>query len=270
MSLLEKLLDLLGIKLLEVKRVKDFKPHILSDNSLSKFINVDKSSKTVILNVAVLPPEERAQVFSTAAEFVNEGEYIVMESKAEELLEEIVLEEGRPENLKLINFYKPKISAHDLEILRASLFVKEVHDDGGHVMQLKQDIITKYGERGKNIVNLCTAGYFTTLIKTLFEELEQEPNFKPSMYQDIFDLIVSQFPFAIFINSAQTKEQVLDQIKRKIEINKKYGIHYLIIHGMTEQNIEKIGEALHELREIFTRNPDTESGKRYIIVTIYF
>lgn len=266
MSFLDSLKNLIGIKI-DLSKLKSFSIHLLSDNTIHKTVIIDK--KTININVSTLNQKDMPAIKKLIRQAISENKLLI-EEKANTRLQDIAKTKNNPDSTSLLEFFKGKISNNDLEILRASLYVKTVYGRGDQVGELKDDIITRYGARGRNIVNLCTAGYFSSLIKPLFEDMVDQQGFKPSWYLEVFDTIIDQSPVAVFVSSSTTKDQLLSEVEARIRINKRYGIHYLNIHGISEQNVEKIEFVLGRLKNNFTNPPDIDSGKRYIIVTIYF
>ncbi|MCX6704774.1 MAG: hypothetical protein NT162_00335, partial [Candidatus Woesebacteria bacterium] len=78
------------------------------------------------------------------------------------------------------------------------------------------------------------------------------------------------FPFAIFVNRSMSINELKSTIETKIKINKKYGIKSLNIHAIGTDNIQKIKTALVDLKGLLSEEPEIDSGRNYIIVTIWF
>lgn len=242
--------------------------HLFSDNKNEQVTYIDK--RTIYINIANTKDKDVPKLEKAIKDAVKKENNLLIEEAANKLLNDISKVENNVENTRLIQFFRGKISNNDLEIFRASLYVKNVYDRGQQVGDLKRDIILKFGDRGRNIVNLCTAGYFTSLIKPLYNEMLLQSNFTPNLFLETFDTIVNQSPFAIFVGSPMTKDQLLSEVVSKMEVNKKYGINYLNIHGIGEHNVSKIEFILTKLKDKFASAPDIESGRKYITVTIYF
>lgn len=104
-------------------------------------------------------------------------------------------------------------------------------------MNTLSDIIARFGERGKNICNLYTAGYFDSQIKPLYEEVGTSDLLQ---FNQIYEQIVTESPYAVFIHAEMSVKNVGETVKQKMEISKKYGIKYLNIHGIGKDNVDKI------------------------------
>lgn len=199
--------------------------------------------------------------------------YLVLKDDSKKLLEDFKKVDSRKQNRELLEYFSGKIPSGDLEALRASLFIKDLHEKGidrDLIHKLKQDIIFKHGRRGGYIANLTTAGYFESIIKPLYEEMATKPDFKMDTFRASYDQIVIQQPFAVFVSRVMTEEDLEKEVTDKIETNKKYGIQKLKIHAIGKSNVDKITNIINKLKDDFTRNPDVESGQDYLTMTIWF
>ena len=116
------------------------------------------------------------------------------------------------------------------------------------IAKLKGEITWKYGKRGRNISDLCSAGYFETLIKTIFEEKERSGYTEQEIF-DTYNLIVEEGTLTVFVSTGMSPEQVRREIEGKIKRNKHYGLHLLYIHGIGRTNIETINMVIYDLKE---------------------
>jgi len=135
------------------------------------------------------------------------------------------------------------IPPEDLEIIKASVLLKNNFDKGSKIAWTKRKIVMDYGERGRNICNLYSAGYFENLILPIYNELKDVSNGLARfslLYQDI----VEHYPFALFIHQWMGVEEVESQIKTKLEEMEKYGIAVLNIHGIGKGNKKTIRKAI--------------------------
>lgn len=242
--------------------------HLLSDNKNSQTINIVK--KTININIGSVSPDLIPKLQNAIKKAVQQEDDLLIEDDANKLLIDISKVTQNKENTGLVQFFRGKINSKDLEILRAALYIKNVYERGSRIGDLKDDLIIKYGDRGRNIVNLCSAGYFDTLIKPLYNHMITEPNFTPERFLDTFDKIITYSPFAIFVSSPMDSKELLLAVETRMELNKKYGINYINIHGIGEHNVSKIEELLKSLKDKLIKTPDVEIGRGYITVTIYF
>lgn len=265
MSLLDKLSSIFHF---DFSRLKDARIHILSDNKIEKTIIHD--NRVVNINVGNVDSQTLPKLQQAIRVAVNQEGKLLLESGAKKTLDDFQKIDSLEKNRKLLEYFRDKVSPTDIAILRASLFLREVHKKGQSVGQLKLDIVNRYGYRGANISNLCTEGYFESLIQPLYEEMVAQKDFTLEKFQTAFEIIVTQFPFAVFISNRMTQNAVKTEVIKKMEINKKYGIRKMNIHGIGASNVEKILSFLQELSPQFTTPPEIHSGKGHISVTIWF
>lgn len=269
MSFVDKLKGLFAINI-DLSGVREI--HILSDNSNNSNNEISYKRGRLTINSAKIGAEKLLDFQKSLEESVVIEGNILMEGEAQEILTDFEKVEEEGGSRSLLDFFKGRINSMDFEVLRASFYVKSVYDRGNRVMvaRLKEQITSRYGQRGANIVNLCTAGYFSSFVKPLFEEFIKDSKFEPIWLANAFDNIVNNSPIAIFVNHTMTKSGLIKEIKSHMSRNKAYGIHNINIHGIGEENIKNIGEALHEINDEFTQQPDIESHRNYMIVTVYF
>lgn len=265
MNLLENLSSIVKIKF-DLSKLKDI--HLFSDNKNEQKIIIDKRS--ININFAQITPEELPKVLEALNATVKQDGDLLLEKKANSTLQDLKVVGNKPENVALVDFFTGKIKAVDLDILRASLYIKEVHERGQPVGQLRDDLVIRYGSRGRNISNLCTAGYFTSELMPLYQMMEQLPDFTTDKYQEAFNKIVNTFPFAIFVSTYMTRESVLEEVQKKMKMNKGYGINHMNIHGISEVNVSKIQWVLQQISNDLTAPSEIESKRNYITVTICF
>lgn len=263
---LSKLKDLIKVHI-DFSKLKEI--HLLSDN---KAPNITYNDNRVIINVdpSVQTPEILKSLSHVIPQVLNEKGGLVIEDGSKKLLDNYSVIYKRGKYKDLLDYFKGKLSAHDLEILRASLYIREAFEDHQSVSDLKNDLVARYGTRGNNICNLCSAGYFETLIKPLYEQMLNESDFTPEKFYARYEVIILQIPFAVFVSHANTPEELVSLIISKIEYNRKYGVHRLYIHGIGETNVKKIKEILGMIKTHFIEEPEVDSSHGYINVTIHY
>lgn len=267
MNFLENLQSLVKFNF-DLSKLKNFSVKLVSDISIKELIHIE--NKTVIVNVNEVPKEKIPQVNALIKKFVIEEGQVLLEDKAKNLVDEITIFEKASHSLDLVDFFRGKLSSSDLEILRASLFVKDVYDKDGQVGDLKRSIIIKHGDRGRNIVNLCTAGYFHSIIKPLYLEMEKQSDFTIGKFLSTYNTIIMNYPFAIFVSNTTSFVSLEEEVKKKMERNKQYGIDNLNLHGIGEENMDKITAIIEKFKDKFTHRPTIDSERKYIMVTIWF
>lgn len=253
-------------------KLKDFKGEVkltcLSGNKTT-IINND-NRKIFQININDTRTIDQSHIKDAIRKAVQNNNDLLIEDESEKTLKAITASEESNNNI--LNYFYGKIPSGDYSILRAALFLKSQFDDGKPVDRLKRDIVDKYGERGKNISNLCTAGYFETVIKPLYEEMVKTTDDPSTKFIETYEVIIAQYPFAIFVNKMMSVDELKKVILGKITRNKKYGINYLRIHGIGEDNVRKISQILtdKDIQKEFSALPEINSGQTFFNVKICF
>lgn len=258
MSLFEKLTSIVKISAPKLKILKLINLKILSQNKIN--ITINRSDNRQI----TVPQDELKKLIKASLE----EKYLIIDESAKKRIDDFSSVNSTVIFQSTYDFFKGKIPSSDLEILRASLYVKVVYERGESVSDLKWQIMQRYGVRGKNIVNLCTAGYFDSIIKPLYQEMSKKAEFTPEDFISTYNKIIEHYTFAVFVSSRMTKNELKKEITSKIEYNKKYGVRSMNIHGLGEENVKKIVEVLSEIKDLVKEAPEINSKTDYIIVKI--
>jgi len=265
------ILDRLGsILKIDASGLKSFTIKLLSNG---KLIEIHDNRRVINIGVGAFKGRKRKQLGEILRQAIQEEDHLLIEEGSKKVLDDFSAVDSTPENKQVLNFFRDKIPPEDIEILRTSLYLKSLHERGRSrelVGKVKEDIGRKYGQKGRNIANLCTAGYFTSIIKPLYEELSARPDFTIEQFRSRYEIIVTQYPFAVFVSRVMTVGDLKKKIKAKIKRNKRYGVRKLNIHAISMENVSKIQEVLPTLEKEFTKKPEIDSGQNFINVRIWF
>lgn len=268
MEILNKLQKVIGFDFSKLKRFQSkiaivFK--FLSDNK-----KVEINGPVVIINLNGFKKDDLRNVQKVIREVVDKHRLSVLQDDTQKLLEDFKQIDSGSESQGLIAYFKGKIPAVDIEALRQSIYVNAVQKRGGDIQKLKWDITARYGNRGRNICLLYSAGYFTSQIQPLYQEMISQPDFSPDDFSTIYERIVNESPYAVFINREMSNESAEQEVKDRINIAKKYGISYLNIHGIGEENVDKIIHILNKLRPELSFPDEIKRQGNVITVKIQF
>jgi hypothetical protein len=205
-------------------------------------IHYDESNNTLHLGY----PNHKEVIKELLSPAIDEG-FAVLEQGTTEKLLAIKKSYEDASNKIILDFFSDKIPHSDLQIWRASLYLRDVYNSNGNVGTLKHDICTKYGDRGNNISNLCSAGYCESFIMPLYDYLKIQEGFVKEDFQNIYEQVVVDFPYALFINHRMREDEVIRVVKDKVETNLIYGFKSLKIHGISADNCTKIRKAIEFL-----------------------
>jgi len=238
-DILGKLIEKLAIKV--TINIPSVTVNIKNDNS-KKFVH-DESSKTVSINLEKIKKEEVENVGELCRQAFNE-DVIFLGKEEKETIEDVREQEKSSETRKALEFLKGKVPLDDFNIWRAALYLRVSHEKGLHpkTKELKFQVIQKYGKKGANIANLCTAGYLETALIPIYEGLTKscsEPEVLGT-FQEIYSSFVRELPNTIFVCQRMGEEELVEKIGRR----KKYGVYFINIHGIGKDNVAKINKAI--------------------------
>jgi hypothetical protein len=216
-----------------------------SDNSnVGKEYMLDEETGELKIIFDNLPEDKQKKLKLILKENVEEGNKL-LEDKSSSLLKDLIeFQKTNGEDKKVLDFFQNIIPMEDLEALESSLYLRKKFIQRQDVKNLKEDIRTRFGDRGNNIANLCTAGYFENFLMPLFNSSQKD-------FKRIYDVVVSKSAMAVFVHSQMSDIKIAQDIKMKLEISKKYGIKFLHIHGIGDRNIRTIKKCVEDNKELF-------------------
>lgn len=257
------------------KNIADVKVHLAKLKLFDKLhIHIGKKETTIINNrtIIVNSSKNKTDLEKIIPEAIEEG-YPLLQENSAKLLEEAKKTSALPQNVDLLNFYQDKIPLLDQIILRASMHIEQLYKkkDKNHAEQVKLGLIQNYGQRGRNICRLYCASYFAGFIKTVYEKMSALHGFKKAHFEGFYELVVTESPYAIFIEKVMDQNKVKEIIQQRINSNKKYRISFNI-HGIGKENCLKIRESVSELEDdgIIKISPDIIEKHKVITVTLRF
>lgn len=233
--------------------------HLDSKKQVSnRQVKVTKTNGDVNVNIINLGENPSEKTIDELRQLLipafKKNEILFVEEKSEELLDRFNEFKKYGDTDGILDFFKDKIPATDYTILETGIYIAHLISTGENTVALKHEVVERYGERGKNIVNLATAGYFNTHIKPLYEQIDIIDEFGIQDFNEEYERIINQLPFSIFVHNSQTREDVLAEIKERVDNRKKYSItdDVVILHGYSS-NANLIEDLLPDLQKAFTK-----------------
>jgi hypothetical protein len=209
----------------------------------SQAVKHDPNSNRYVIDVSRLSDDEYKEISNISRKYVEEGN-LLLEKKSLDLLNELYVFK-RTQNSTL-EFFRDIIPQADLEALRASLFIREKFRKGEQINNLKYDIIMRFGDRGRNISNLCSAGYFEEFLIPLYNSESKDK------FNEIYEDLIKNSMLTVFVNSKMNADDIPKEIEKKILISKKYGFKFIHVHGIGQRNINTIKQFINSKRtELF-------------------
>ncbi len=203
----------------------------------------DEPQNRLIIDTSRLDEGKRKELKPILQAYIAE-ENKLLETNTSKLLDCLYNYNKENKNSQILQFFKPIIPPNDLDALEASLFLRDAFKRGENIDYMKHDIRMKFGDRGSNIANLCTPGYFETFLMPLY-------NTSPERFKELYEIIISNAALAVFVHREKSAKEITDEIIEKIVVSKRYGIKFLHIHGIGKHNIGKIKKCIEENKMLF-------------------
>lgn len=250
---LDKLKDIFHIDLSRLKSLVHIQINIttnISSGNKCEIVEGNEQSARIDINLPHLSKddESRLKEILRSDAFSDVGHFV--QGKTLELIEAFQETERSPDIQKELLYFRGKIPDEDIPMFRACLFLKKKYDQGVPIHEIKARIMTSYGQRGKNLANLCSAGYLNDWLRPLYESLEKgspTPIEAVRKFQQVYHNIVDELPWTVFVSRHSPSVQIKSEVLGKIDANLKYGIRWLNIHALGKENLCKLRSVLDEL-----------------------
>ena len=198
------------------------------------------------------------------------GKYFLPSIKSTEDIKQIKHLHEDAQYSELLNFIKLAIPSKDRSIWMAALVLRDEFKKGNQdrVRVIKEDMLRLHGTRAANITNLCTAGYLESEIIPLYEVQSEELD----KFNENYENIVMEYPFAVFVRSENSDKEVILQIKNKINQLLENHQPRVDIHGLGYKNVETINKAIRIITKEYAENiidVQITSSQKFIKVQIF-
>ena len=227
----------------------------------------DIDNKIIYINPNYLDTAKKKLYIEIIKEYVHEGNRL-LEIETNNLLQSLG-KYSKDNNFKaVLSFFEGVIPYEDWVALESSFYLKSTFlAEGGDIIDyMKSDIGRRYGVRGTNISNLCTAGYFEHFIMELWNTKESKEEF-----DRVYNAIVNNSIPALFIHKHTKTSHIPDLIGEKIHLCKRYHIPFVHIHAISKDNVDKINKCLESQKDffkIFTKSIYENKSKDILIVEL--
>ena len=237
-------------KFFEKFQIKDSFRDIKVLCSDSKKVEVKIESLTLnIINPQLATGEVKTFVDGVIAESYQQRAEII-DCDADSIGSDYVVQLSNIKFHEIVNFFSSKLSSTDMVMLESALYLRKLfeRDERAKCRKVKEQIMTRYGARGGNLCNLCTAGYLENSIIPLFQELDKSTPLSVSEFRTIFYDLIDGYPTAVFVHQYMTKDDINSKVFGKIKENVEFGIYELTIHGIGNENIKTIQKTVEQIK----------------------
>jgi len=204
-------------------------------------IVINPSKKSIDVNINALKPNAQEKLLKKIIQSMGDDVDAIVENNSYEVMEAVKKGERTGPIRDVLNELRGCLPDGDMPILRASLLLRSAFVSGEKIggktaKDLKDDIRFRYGDRGNKIANMCTAGYFETLMIPCLKILKSSGKSEHEIKKEL-NFIIEESAFALFVHSHMKENDVCEKAKAKIESNKKAGKPYLNVHGIGSKNV---------------------------------
>lgn len=251
MGLLESLQNLFDLEINIAN--KDITNVNISGEGNENPVSLSDDEEELVIDLETIGEEKREDVLDLVREEGFQKQGRVFKDSSEKDLRGIQKNEDNTRIEETLKYFRPKISDKHMRILESALYLREAWEQDRDISQKKQDIVEKYGPEGRSIANLCTAGYFDEdgYLRELYENIQKSPDYKEGEYRNLFEKVVENEPFSVFVSFHDQKDDICRNIKQKLRKYEKYGVRFKFIdvRGIGRENETAIKQSMELLEE---------------------
>jgi hypothetical protein len=201
---------------------------------IESFYSYVEKGKVLTISVPRLNNANTELLHKIIRKIHSQGELILKQGKEESLAAYSRYLKNNTDKDTLDFFTSILKNPDDVAALKMAFFIRSESKKGLSIIQYKRDIIQKFGDRGANIANLCTAGYFEKEIRPYFMVAPK------GEFYDYYEKVVALKARALFIHSSMNETEIEDLLFSMVDKAKKYHMQNPHIHAMGKKNVENI------------------------------
>lgn len=202
----------------------------------------DSKEKELIINVCGLQLSDKPLILELIKKTYNDGELVWKYSKNEALHSYGKFSQESKAN-DILQLFSKILSKDDFDALKMSFYVRDLSKKKIPIHTHKMDIKDRFGDRGVNICNLCSAGYFENELKSLYDH-DTVPEFNK-----YYELVVGKKARALFVHSGMSVHDIETEVLVMVDKAIKYHMSDFRIHGIGKLNVACIKKFVSERTE---------------------
>ena len=225
------------------------------ESKMDHAYSYSSKSKTLLIVADLLEKKDKPLLLEIIRKVFTGGGIILKKSK-EELLASYKAYSTNNNDKSILAFFEGVLTKDDFSALKMSLYLRDQQNKGENVAEYKRDIRQKFGDRGANIANLCTAGYFEEeFMPLLYNSVSKEK------FYEYYEIVVGKKAKALFVHGGMGEDELELAFNEMLEKAIKYHIKHFHVHGLGYQNVSNI-------KEFFSKKPIDPENK-YIVQKEY-
>lgn len=160
-----------------------------------------------------------------------------------------LLNSGVTPDRKLLDFVLKSLPPRDHSLWETGLLLRGYFErrEKELVAKIKDDMIATDSIRGKNIANLCTAGYLESEIIPMHNALTDLERLQD--FAKFYEALVTQTPTSIFVGITHTEVSLKEELAGKIKYALTYSAPYVKVHAMARRNVDLATNIILEARK---------------------
>jgi len=193
----------------------------------------DKTNKILTIIPGNIDEREKEDLLNVIKEIFEAG-YLLWKASKKEVLNSYIKYSEDNDDQKILAFFNPILSPNDFSALKMSLYLRAQHKSGYEIHGIKSDIIDRFGDRGANIANLCTAGYFEEEFMPLYNSASQKE------FYEYYEIAVGKKARALFVHSGMTEGDIEKEVHNTYSKAVQYSMKEFRLHGIGKINVQNI------------------------------
>lgn len=227
------------------------------DSPAASINNID-GDETLILNLDVISEDKEEKILSAASTQVWQEQGGIFDFKINEDVNLVKDALTREDIQSIVKYFSKYLPDEEVELLQRCLYLRleweddSTYTDSRQMTDRKSDLRRKYGNKASVVANLSSSGYYDEngYMREVFKKIERAPTLGPTDYQQIYNQMLQDEPFCVFISGKHRVHNIKELILSKINAYDKYPISldFVDARGQGGENRAKLEQAILELQ----------------------
>lgn len=223
-------------------------------NKLFDFSHNDNRTQTIIIgDLSKANPEELKilqEIGKVVKPVIQSNQFELPAETSEKKLKEVETFASSSSKDEAYSFVSNNIPNEDKYIWLSALMLRQANYNHNweKVRQIKEQMVLEHQQKGRNIANICNAGYLEEYIMPWYQHYVKDLNDNDSFLEN-YKSIVNNLLFIVFVGVGQEVKEIKTEIENKIQTLVNAHRDCLFIHAIGEANINKAEQIISEIKE---------------------
>lgn len=222
-------------------------------NKLFDFSRQDNKIQIIVGDLSKATPEQLGiikEIGNVIKPAIRSSKFELPAKTSDKKLKDVEAFTSTSSNDTTYSFVSDKIPKEDKYIWLSALMLKQASDDKNRdkVKQIKEQMVIDHQQKGRNIANICSAGYLEEYIIPWYKHYAEE-NDDYNTFLENYKSIVDNLLFVVFVGAGVDVKEIKVEIENKIQTLVNAHRDCLFIHAIGEDNIKKAEQILTEIKE---------------------